>query len=131
MALRLRGLLFLGNQRTTAPPGILSDMNRLARLLTLGAICSLVFPFPASAATADGKKKLVIIAGKPSHPPRMHEFRAGSLLLQKCLADAMPGLTVEVHEMGWVQDEATLKDADAVVIYSDGGAKHPALQGDH
>ena len=85
----------------------------------------------AAPATPDGKKKLVIIAGKPSHPPRMHEFRAGSMLLQRCLNDAVPSMTVEVHEMGWVKDEATLDDADAVVIYSDGGAKHPALQGDH
>ena len=36
-------------------------------------------------ATADGKKKLVLIAGKPSHPPLMHEFRAGSILLEQCL----------------------------------------------
>jgi hypothetical protein len=84
---------------------------------------------PAIAA-AEGKKKLVIIAGKPSHPPRMHEFRAGSLLLQKCLS-SVPGVVVEVHEMGWVKDEKTLDDADAVVIYADGGAGHPAIQGDH
>ena len=25
----------------------------------------------------DDLQKLVIIAGKPSHPPRMHEFNAG------------------------------------------------------
>lgn len=83
-----------------------------------------------SARTADGKQKLVLIAGKPSHPPRMHEFRAGSLLLQKCLAN-VPGIVVEVHEMGWVKDEKTFDDADAVVIYADGGKGHPAVQGDH
>jgi len=32
------------------------------------------------------QKNLAIIAGKPSHPPGMHEFRAGALLLQQCLA---------------------------------------------
>ena len=31
-------------------------------------------------------KKLVLMAGKPSHPPRMHEFNAGVQLLAKCLA---------------------------------------------
>ena len=31
-------------------------------------------------------KKIVLIAGKPSHPPGMHEFRAGCLLLQQSLA---------------------------------------------
>ena len=81
----------------------------------------------ASAVTPDGKRKLVLIAGKPSHPPGMHEFRAGTILLEKCLA-AVPGLVVERHEMGWVTDEATLADADAVVIYADGGKGHPAVQ---
>ena len=32
---------------------------------------------------ADKPRKLVLIAGKPSHPPGMHEFRAGSLLLDR------------------------------------------------
>ncbi|HEX8310180.1 MAG TPA: ThuA domain-containing protein [Chthoniobacteraceae bacterium] len=85
---------------------------------------------PAEARTADGKQKLVLIAGKPSHPPRMHEFRAGALLLQQSLAKTA-GLVVEVHDMGWVKDEKTFDDADAVVIYADGGPGHPAVQGDH
>jgi hypothetical protein len=80
--------------------------------------------------TAAGQKKLIIIAGKPSHPPMMHEFRAGSLLLEKCLQE-VKGLKVEVHDNGWVKNEATFADADAVVIYADGGGKHPALQGDN
>ena len=97
----------------------------LLTLLTLAA-CS----FPAQALTPDGKRKLVLIAGKPSHPPLMHEFRAGSLLLQKSLS-SVPGLVVELGEQGWVADEAMFKDADAVVIYADGGGGHPAVQGNH
>ena len=31
-------------------------------------------------------KRIVLIAGKPSHPPGEHEFRAGSMLLQKALS---------------------------------------------
>lgn len=85
---------------------------------------------PAAALTPDGKRKLVLIAGNPSHPPLMHEFRAGSLLLQKSLS-AVPGLVVEVGTQGWVADEAVFKDADAVVIYADGGGGHPAMQGNH
>jgi hypothetical protein len=80
--------------------------------------------------TADGRQKLVLIAGKPSHPPRMHEFRAGALLLQKALAQTA-NLTVEVHDNGWVKEERTFEDADAIVIYADGGGGHPAVQGDH
>lgn len=79
---------------------------------------------------ADKPRKLVLIAGKPSHPPLMHEFRAGSLLLEKCL-QGVPGFTIEVHTNGWVRDEKTFADADAVVIYADGGGGHPAVQGNH
>lgn len=75
-------------------------------------------------------KRLVFIAGRPSHPPLMHEFRAGSLLLEKCLR-GVPGVVMERHDQGWVKDEAVLEKADAVVIYADGGGGHPALQGNH
>jgi hypothetical protein len=101
-----------------------------ALLLVVALFVAFGFAGRAEAATPDGKRKLVIIAGRPSHPPRMHEFRAGSLLLQKCLA-GVPGLAVEVHEMGWVKDDKALDDADAIVIYADGGGGHPAIQGDH
>lgn len=75
-------------------------------------------------------KKLVIIAGKQSHPPLMHEFRAGSLILEKCL-QGVPGLKVEVHTNHWVGNDATLENADAIFIYSDGRNGHPAVQGNH
>lgn len=101
-------------------------MFRLLRLVTL------LFTIIALSLSASAKdsRKLVLIAGKPSHPPLMHEFRAGCLLLEKCLA-GVPGLEVEVHDNGWVADESTFDDADAVVIYADGGGKHPALQGEN
>lgn len=83
----------------------------------------------APAAAADGRsRKVVLIAGAPSHPPGMHEFRAGSIILEKRLR-AVPGIVVERCEMGWVPDEAAFDDAAAVVIYADGGRKHPAVQG--
>ncbi|MBN8422185.1 MAG: ThuA domain-containing protein [Verrucomicrobia bacterium] len=82
------------------------------------------------AVTPDGKQKLVFIAGKPSHPPGMHEFRAGTMLLEQCLK-GVPNLVVDRHEMGWVSDEKTFEDADAVVIYADGGGRHPAVVDGH
>lgn len=99
--------------------------SRLLTFLTL-AVCTC----PVLALTPDGKRKLVIIAGQPSHPPLMHEFRAGSLLLQKALS-AVPGLEVVLGEQGWVADEAVFQEADGVVIYADGGGGHPAVQGNH
>lgn len=75
-------------------------------------------------------KRIVMIAGKPSHGPGEHEHRAGLLLFQKCLA-GLPGIKVEVYDNGWPANPTVLKGAAAVVIYSDGGPGHPALQDDH
>lgn len=82
--------------------------------------------------------RIVLIAGRPSHPPGMHEFRAGTMLLQKALG-AVPNLRVDVYTNGWpskvvdgkpVDDHAALDGADAILIYADGGKGHPALQND-
>lgn len=90
------------------------------------------------AEAAPAVRKLVMIAGPVSHPPLMHEFRAGSILLQKRLAQ-VPGLQTVLVTNGWptrivngerVDDPSVFEGADAIFIYSDGGARHPALQGD-
>ncbi|MBM3860254.1 MAG: ThuA domain-containing protein [Verrucomicrobia bacterium] len=70
-------------------------------------------------------KKIVLLAGPPSHPPGEHEHNAGVLLFKKCLA-SVRGITVETHLNG--QWPASLDGAAAIVIYSDGGDWHPALQ---
>lgn len=83
-------------------------------------------------------RKLVMIAGPVSHPPLMHEFKAGSMLLQKRL-DVVPGLKTVLVTNGWptkmvdgkkVDDNSVFEGADAVFIYCDGGANHPAVQKD-
>lgn len=92
------------------------------RLLLAGAAGSAAAP---RAVGADGEtRRLVLIAGSPSHPPGMHEFRAGTLLLERRLAQ-VPRLSVERYDGGWVDDDSSLENADAVVIYADGGRKHP------
>jgi hypothetical protein len=74
-------------------------------------------------------KRIVLIAGKQSHGPGDHEFRAGCLLLQKCLK-TVSGIQVEVYTNGWPSSDSVFEGASAVVIYSDGGGGHPAIQGD-
>ena len=96
-------------------------MRKLLIVLVLSGLA-----LSASAAA----KKIVLIAGKPSHPPGMHEFRAGSLLLQSCLAN-VPGVTMLVYSNGWPETATAFDGADAVVIYADGGGGHPAIQADH
>ena len=53
------------------------------------AVSVVVLVMTAALQAAD--RKLVMIAGPVSHPPLMHEFRAGSMLLQKRL-EGFPGL---------------------------------------
>src|SRR5260221_8963692 len=96
-------------------------MKKLICVLTL-----VVLEWNASAAD----KKIILIAGKPSHPPLAHEHRAGLLLLAKCL-QGFPGIVTEVHTNGWVQDERAFEGVTAVVVYSDGGGGHPLLRDDH
>ncbi len=76
---------------------------------------------------AEAPKRLVLIAGRPSHPPRMHEFNAGAQLLGKCLRD-VPLIKVEVVLNGWPKDEKVFDGADAVVFYMDGGGGHELVQ---
>ncbi len=98
-------------------------MKALTRGLAIGLACLSFAAFGAD-------KKIVMIAGKPSHGPGEHEFRAGCLLLQKCL-DKVSGITSVVYSNGWPQETTAFDAADAVLIYADGGAAHPAIQGDH
>jgi type 1 glutamine amidotransferase len=72
-------------------------------------------------------RNLVIMAGKPSHAPRIHEFNAGAMLLKKCLSD-VNGLNTAVLKNGWPADESILESADAIVFYMDGGRRHEVVQ---
>jgi type 1 glutamine amidotransferase len=93
-------------------------------------LVSLLLAAAAASASADDKK-IVFLAGPPSHGPGEHEHRAGCLLLKSCL-DHVPGVTSQVYSNGWPQDPAAAFDGAAtVVVYSDGGGGHPLLQANH
>jgi type 1 glutamine amidotransferase len=73
-----------------------------------------------------GVKKVVFIAGAPSHGPGEHEHRAGSMLLADHLNRSGLPVTAVVSN-GWPADESVLAGADAIVIYADGGTGNPAI----
>src|SRR5262245_41816930 len=100
--------------------------SRMQKIL-LSSFAAVVI-LSANALAAD--KKIVFIAGAPSHGPGEHEHRAGCLLLKSCL-DQAGGFSSVVYSNGWPADPAALDAASAIVIYSDGGGGHPFLQGDH
>jgi type 1 glutamine amidotransferase len=77
--------------------------------------------------SASEPKKIVFVAGKPSHGPAQHEHRAGCLLLKSCL-DKFPAVSSVVYSNGWPSDPAAFDGASTVVLYMDGGPAHPAIQ---
>lgn len=87
------------------------------------SFCSIV----TDIASAQSPRNVVLMAGRPSHPPRMHEFNAGVQLLAKSL-DKCPLVKVDVLLNGWPKDEKVFETANAVVFYMDGGAGHEAVQ---
>src|SRR3954453_2680750 len=97
-------------------------MKRL--LLSSAFLFSILF----AASAAD--KKIILLAGPPSHGPGEHEHRAGCLLLKSCL-DKIPGVTSVVYSNGWPHEPNAFDSADTIIIYADGGGGHPALQDEH
>lgn len=73
------------------------------------------------------KQKIVFIAGSPSHAPGEHEHRAGSMLLADQLNRSGLPIDSVVSYYGWPEDERIFKRAAAVVMYADGGGRHPAI----
>jgi type 1 glutamine amidotransferase len=99
----------------------LNTIKRISLLLLALGLASL------TALAAD--KKLVLVAGSRSHGPGDHEFRAGCLLLQQCLS-TVPGLSTVVVSNGWPADVKVFDNADAILVYADGGDGHPFIKPD-
>jgi hypothetical protein len=73
-------------------------------------------------------KKVVYVAGAPSHPARQHEHNAGALLAKKLLnGHHADKVLVATYLNGWPNDPSAFQNADALVIQSDGGPRHPAF----
>lgn len=81
----------------------------------------------ASPAFAQAKKKVIFIAGKPSHGFGAHDHSAGCHLLAKQLNESGLPIEASVITGGFPKDLSVLDGADAIVVYSDGGGGHPAI----
>jgi type 1 glutamine amidotransferase len=116
----------------------LAELQKMFRLLkfrkpaqatasgSLFAAMLFCFLVAAPYTNAAEPKKLLLIAGKPSHPPRMHEFNAGVQLLAGCLK-GRSDVDVSISLNGWPANEAILDQMDAIVFYMDGGARHETV----
>lgn len=103
---------------------LVSSSSRLlcVTLLTLGMLVA-----AAPLSTASAAKKVIFMAGRPSHGYGSHEHNAGCILLAKSLEQAL-GDEVEtvVYQNGWPKEADAFEGADTIVMYSDGGGRHPA-----
>src|ERR687889_652021 len=99
-------------------------------LNTMKTLLALSLALLTALTTSAAEKKIVLVAGRPSHGPGAHEFNAGSMLLAKCL-NAVPGIKATVEKGGWPADEKAFDGIDAVFFYMDGGAGHPVAKPEH
>ncbi len=75
-------------------------------------------------------KKVLFLAGVPSHKKGEHEYRAGSILLAKALNKSGLDIEAKVHWYGWPKDENIFEDVDVCVVYADqGGARSNKKKG--
>jgi len=96
------------------------------RTLTLSFIAALL-PLSLNADDTSKVKSIVMIAGTPSHGYGAHEHFAGCRLLADVLQAGSTSVKVQVVKNGWPEDDTILDQADTIVMYADGGAKHPAV----
>ncbi len=113
---RMSGLLAL--QLHAGPPMTVQFKNIRLKKLASPVLKS-------SALKNDGeKKRIVFVAGRPSHGYGAHEHNAGCLLLARELQRAKPGYEVVVHRNGWPTEANAFAGADTIVMYCDGGGGH-------
>ncbi|MFZ5831341.1 MAG: family 16 glycoside hydrolase [Planctomycetota bacterium] len=79
---------------------------------------------PATGNTAP--KKIVVIAGGPSHGLGAHDHYPGCVLLSRWLEKGLPGVKAPVFK-GWPAEPSAFDGAAAIVIFADGGGKNLIL----
>jgi len=106
-----------------------SRRDFLSASVAATALASVSSTGPNATASSVKPKKLVLIAGTPSHGPGMHEHNAGVQLFHQCLL-GIEGLEVTYLLNGYPKDDSILDSADGLMVYADGGKGHPLVQGD-
>jgi putative membrane-bound dehydrogenase-like protein len=93
-------------------------MKHLTKRIVLLLALSILSSFTASA-----KKKVLFLAGNPSHANGEHEFRAGCMLLADALNASGADVEAKVHFYGWPKDESIFDGVDACIIYADAAGR--------
>lgn len=69
-------------------------------------------------------KKVLFLAGAPSHGYGAHDHLAGCMLLSKSLKDSNVPIDADYYHYGWPDDPKLFEGVDCVVMYGDGGEGH-------
>jgi type 1 glutamine amidotransferase len=105
--------------------------KNLCLLFFLIVVFSIVFVVNScDKAPEVGKRKVVFIAGKPSHGEGNHEWEKDAQFLKQCLEGApnVEPLEITIYYNGWPDHPADLDDADAIVFLADGNKMHPLIE---
>ncbi len=103
----------------------MSHFLRLLVLVTFGF--STISCSSQSTVSKSKTKKIVFIPGNDSHGVGEHEHLGGCILLSRLINENVQGVHAVVTEQNWPKDTTILDDADAIVMYSDGGDAHMAI----
>jgi type 1 glutamine amidotransferase len=74
--------------------------------------------------------KIVLLAGDPSSKTGQHEYLAGCALLSDWLKQT-PGINPVLVRHGWPTRDSVFTQARSIVVFMDGGAKHPLADDAH
>jgi hypothetical protein len=93
-------------------------------VLLLGIVLLVTGSRPTAAADAPAKRLLLLSQGPDGHPAGTHEYVAGQLVLEKCLAK-VPRLEISQARADgdWPEGPDLLAKADGVVLFVSEGAK--------
>jgi putative membrane-bound dehydrogenase-like protein len=94
----------------------------LRTLLTISMLVS----GSLAAGQDNSKSKVLMIAGSRSHGYGSHEHYAGLKVLEAAVKASTDKLDVTVVR-GWPENQSLVDQADSIVIYCDGGKRHPAI----
>lgn len=73
------------------------------------------------------RKKVVLVAGGASHGKGQHAHNAGVMLLKHCLDQSDKTINA-AYLNGWPKDPTAFDNADAILLFMDGGGGHPMLR---
>jgi type 1 glutamine amidotransferase len=69
-------------------------------------------------------RRVVFVAGPRSHGYGAHSHNAGCLLLARLLEKHHPAIETQVYQNGWPEEKDAFQNADAIVMFNDGGKWH-------